>query len=226
MPAMSEATIDRDGARPADTSDERDATLLNRLRTSGTSDPGAVQELHALLLRAARHQAGHTRGIGARLGRVQIDEAIVTAADEATMAVLSRLHTFQGRARFSTWAYKFGILHAAVELRKAAWRPAEIDLTALAEPASPRPGPEEHAEGGDLDTALRAAIQSDLTAHQRRVVAALLIDEVPIDVLADRLGTTRNALYKTLHDARARLRTALIARGYLTAPNGRQEVMS
>ena len=55
----------------------------------------------------------------------------------------------------------------------------------------------------------------DLTPHQRRVVLALLVEEVPIDVLADRLGSTRNALYKTLHEARRRLRAALIDSGHL-----------
>jgi RNA polymerase sigma-70 factor (ECF subfamily) len=53
-----------------------------------------------------------------------------------------------------------------------------------------------------------------LTAHQRRVVTALVIDEVPVDVLAERLGTSRNSLYKTLHDARVRLRSELTAAGY------------
>jgi RNA polymerase sigma-70 factor (ECF subfamily) len=62
---------------------------------------------------------------------------------------------------------------------------------------------------------VRAAIDSALTPHQRRVALALLVEAVPIDVLADRLGTTRNALYKTLHDARRRLRRALAAGGHL-----------
>ena len=56
-----------------------------------------------------------------------------------------------------------------------------------------------------------------LTPHQRRVAIALLVDGVPIDVLADRLGTTRGALYKTVHDVRVRLRTELVATGHLAA---------
>jgi RNA polymerase sigma-70 factor (ECF subfamily) len=71
-----------------------------------------------------------------------------------------------------------------------------------------------------LARAVEAAIATALTPHQRRVALALLVEEVPIDVLADRLGATRNALYKTLHDARGRLRAALIAAGHLdTIPN-------
>ena len=64
---------------------------------------------------------------------------------------------------------------------------------------------------------MTSAIAGELTPHQRRVVLALLVDGVPIDVLADRLGSTRNALYKTLHDARRRLRTALTESGHLEA---------
>ena len=58
---------------------------------------------------------------------------------------------------------------------------------------------------------LEAAIASELTPHQRRVVLALLVQEV----LADRLGSARNALYKTLHDARRRLRAARTEGGCL-----------
>ena len=51
---------------------------------------------------------------------------------------------------------------------------------------------------------------------------ALLVDDVPIDILAERLGTNRNALYKTLHDARVRVRAFLTAAGYLRAATGKR----
>jgi RNA polymerase sigma-70 factor (ECF subfamily) len=53
------------------------------------------------------------------------------------------------------------------------------------------------------------AIRTELSPHQREVLSALVLADVPIDVLAERLGTTRGALYKTLHDARRKLRTAI-----------------
>ena len=56
--------------------------------------------------------------------------------------------------------------------------------------------------------AVRDALRTRLTPHQRAVFTALALDGVPIDVLAERLGTTRGALYKTLHDARRKLRAA------------------
>jgi RNA polymerase sigma-70 factor (ECF subfamily) len=77
------------------------------------------------------------------------------------------------------------------------------------------PTPADVSEASHLARAVESAIARELTPHQRRVVLALLVEEVPIDVLADRLGSTRNALYKTLHDARRRLRAALVDSGHL-----------
>ena len=57
-------------------------------------------------------------------------------------------------------------------------------------------------------------IQTGLSDRQREVLVALTIQEIPIDVLAERLGSTRGALYKTLHDARRRLRALLVAAGH------------
>jgi hypothetical protein len=87
------------------------------------------------------------------------------------------------------------------------WRHREVNLDLLPDPPSPGASPEQFAQAGDFSAAVGAAIDSSLTAHQRRVVLALLVEDVPVDVLADRLGTTRNALYKTLHDARVQPRT-------------------
>lgn len=200
---------------PADPSRQAcGADLRYRLRADGPIYDDAVRELHALMMRAARHQVAQS-GAFARLGHRRVEEAVTAAADEATMAALSRLDTFQGRSQFTTWAYKFGILHAAAELRRAGWRDVEIDLASLSEPAAATPSPDQIAEGSDLASAVRAALDSELTAHQRGVALALLVDNVPIDVLADRLGSTRNALYKTLHDARSKLRADLTRRGYL-----------
>ena len=57
--------------------------------------------------------------------------------------------------------------------------------------------------------AVRDAMRTVADAHQRQVFIALALNGVPIDVLAERLGTTRGALYKTLHDARRKLRSAI-----------------
>ena len=176
-----------------------------------------VARLHALMARAARHQIAHTKLDGARLDRGRLDEIIDTAADEATAAVLARLDSFEGRSQFTTWAYKFGIVHAGVELRRAMWRNREISLDLVAAPPDGGASPEQLAEASELAAAVSQALDTALTAHQRRVALALIVQEIPVDVLAERLGSTRNALYKTLHDARVRLRADLMSRGYLMA---------
>lgn len=208
-------TLDR--AAPCDTAlpcaAESDDWIV-RLTTAGAQRDEAIVELLALMSRAARHQVSRMPE-AAGLGQVRRAEVIRAAADEATVSVLARLSTFEGRSRFTTWAYKFGILHAAVEVRRAAWRSREIDLSSVAEPVCGGVTPEAFAEGTDLAALVRRGIADALTPHQRRVVLALLVHDVPIDVLADRLGTSRNALYKTVHDARKRLRCYLSEHGVL-----------
>ncbi|HEY0905065.1 MAG TPA: sigma-70 family RNA polymerase sigma factor [Marmoricola sp.] len=175
----------------------------------------AVGRLHDLMVRAAWHQVGRMPE-AMRLGPARREEAVLSAADEATVSVLARLDAFEGRSRFTTWAYKFAILHAGVEVRRAGWSHREVDLHDVVDRTSAAASPDEYAETRDLATAVQRGIEEALTPHQRRVAVALLVDEVPIDVLAERLATTRNALYKTLHEARKRLRAFLGDAGYLT----------
>ena len=197
---------------------------IGRLSVPGRAHEQAVAQLHGLLLRAARHQVSRMPEAAA-LGASRRDEIIHSAADEATVSVLSRLGTFEGRSAFTTWAYKFGILHAGTQVRRAAWRDREVNLGDISEPhQTMAPSPEVYAEGRDLAQAVRDGLREALTPHQRRVAIAVLIDEVPIDVLAERLRVSRGALYKTLHDARQRLRAYLSARDFLLPVATRKEV--
>jgi RNA polymerase sigma-70 factor (ECF subfamily) len=148
-------------------------------------------------------------------GPVDLEDLAQQAADDALVAVLGKLVSFEGRSRFSTWVYKFGLLHAGVAVRRQAWRHREVPLIDALDPSDSTSTPEAAALAVDLQRAVRVAIATDLTPHQRRVTVALLVDQVPIDVLAERLNTNRNALYKTLHDARQHLRASLRASGHL-----------
>lgn len=188
------------------------------LSLPGPGRDEALARLHRLLLKAAGHQVSQMLSRLPAIGQARREDMVNQAADEAMVAVLGKLSSFQGRSQFTTWAYKFGILHAAVEVRRNLWRNREVPLESLAEPAAVGTSPEQLAEAADFSQAVSRAIDQVLTPHQRRVVLALLVDEVPVDVLADRLGSTRNALYKTLHDARGRLRTRLTVAGYLSQP--------
>jgi RNA polymerase sigma-70 factor (ECF subfamily) len=174
-----------------------------------------VEALHELLLRAARFEVSRRRESLSYVRGEELRDIAMQAADDALVAVLAKLDDFRGASRFTTWAYKFALLEAGVRLRRRAWQRREVVLdsdswTRLA-PASP--GPDAGAERAELLRALSESIGSELTSHQRQVLVALAIDGVPIDVLAERIDSNRNALYKTLHDARRKLRAALAAKG-------------
>jgi RNA polymerase sigma-70 factor (ECF subfamily) len=146
----------------------------------------------------------------------ELEDVATQAADDALVAVLAKLDQFRGASRFTTWAYKFAVLEAGVRLRRRAWQEREVVLdsaswTQLAQTTS---GPDASAERAELMRTLTDCIGEELTPHQRQVLVSLAIDGVPIDVLAERLGTNRNALYKTLHDARRKLRSVLADRGF------------
>jgi RNA polymerase sigma-70 factor, ECF subfamily len=181
------------------------------LRDLQAGDEDAIARLHALLLRAARFEVARRRPTLPHLRGNELDEVALEAADDALMSVLARLDDFRGASRFTTWVYKFALLEAAVKLRRRAWQGREVPL----EPetwglfSSTALEPDEQAEQSELIARIQRAIQEVLTPHQRRVLVALALNGVPIDVLAERLDTTRGALYKTLHDARRKLRENL-----------------
>jgi RNA polymerase sigma-70 factor (ECF subfamily) len=186
---------------------------LRALRAHGATRDEAVARLHALLLRAARFEAARHRGRLPHL-RDELEEIAHEAAGDALISVLAHLDDFRGESRFTTWVYKFALLETAVKLRKRAWQGRELPL----EPdawnlfASVGLTPPEQVDQSELLSTLQAAIGEVLTPHQRRVLVAVTLNGVPIDVLAERLDTTRGALYKTLHDARQKLRTHLAER--------------
>ena len=202
---------------------ETSAALLERLRGDGPRHDEAIRELHELLLRAARFEI---RRRAAELAHVRGEEAedlALQAADDAFVAVMAKLDQFRGESRFTTWAYKFALYEAAVRVRRRAWQHREVVLDADSWLAvgDRGAGPAEQLGDAELLTAIRALIATRLTARQRDVLVALTIQGVPIDVLAERLDSTRGALYKTLHDARRKLRAELTAAGHdleATAP--------
>jgi len=204
------------GTTPADlTPPAPGDSWVAELSMDGPVREEALQRLHAHLLRASRHQVGRMRYLLPGIGARDLDDLAQQAADEALVSVLRRLGSFEGRSRFTTWAYKFAILQAGVEVRRQAWRHREVTLPDAVVLVDPSSSPADLTEAAQLAAAVQEAITTALTPHQRRVALALLVEGVPVDVLADRLGTNRNALYKTLHDARCRLRTALVASGHL-----------
>lgn len=181
----------------------------------GPEREAALAELHALLLAAARFEVERRRAFSPQLRGNDYDDLAQQSAGDALVAILARLDQFRGDSRFTTWAYKFALYEAAANLRKRAWQAREIPLAPQAWHEivdAHRHSPQQSLENKDRLAALGDAIERDLTPHQREVLVALALNEVPIDVLAQRLNTTRGALYKVLHDGRQKLRAALSAR--------------
>ena len=204
---LQEARLSSDRRAP----DAESLGWLQALSGAGRQRDEAIERLHALLLRVARFEIARRRRYlgGDRAG--ELDDLATQAADDALMTIMGKLHTFRGDSRFTTWAYKFALLEAAVKVRRRAWRRREVLLEAdgWAQLPDLRPSPDGDAETSELVGAVREAIADTLTPHQRAVLIAVTLNGVPIDVLAERLHTTRGALYKTVHDARKKLRARL-----------------
>jgi RNA polymerase sigma-70 factor (ECF subfamily) len=193
---------------------------LRALSGTGPARDDAIERLHALLLRAARSEVGRRRAAAGRAAG-DLDDLAVQAADDALVALLGKLHTYRGAGRFTTWAYKFALLEAAARLRRRPWIGRELPLEAdgwARLPDDRATCPASQAEAFELIDAIRDGIAEELTPHQRAVLVALTLNDVPIDVLAERRGTTRGALYKTLHESRRRLRARLASDGLIPDP--------
>ena len=199
--------------------DEESQNWIDRLRPGSPDREAAIESLHDVLLAGARFEVNRRRAAFPELRGDDHDDLAHQSADDALVAVLKKLDDFRGDSRFTTWVYKFALLEAAVKVRGRAWQgrevPLEPDSWALV--ADGDSTPQQDAETTELLGAVQAAIASDLSAHQREVLVAVTLNGVPIDVLADRLNTTRGALYKTLHDARRKLRSELATQGLSVA---------
>jgi RNA polymerase sigma-70 factor (ECF subfamily) len=197
---------------------------LRRLGASGNERDVAVAELHALLLKAARFEIERRRAALPHLRGRDFDDLAQQSANDALVALLRKLDQFRGESRFTTWAYKFALLETGVKVRRRAWQGREVPLeeegwARLTDGAAA----ERPAEDADLLAAVCEEIEHCLSPRQRSVLIAIAVNDVPIDVLAERLGTTRGALYKTLHDARRKLRAALAGRGFELDSNRKEE---
>jgi RNA polymerase sigma-70 factor (ECF subfamily) len=201
------------------TLDPDSARWLAELRGQGPIREQAVARLHDLLHGVARAEAARRRGSLPRDIAGDLDDLCLQAANDAAVAVMRKLDGFRGASRFTTWAYKFAVLEVSVRLRRRAWSARRVALNEVSwgRLADPAQGPERSLEQRELVTMVRRLAETTLTEHQRRVFLAVVGEEIPIDVIAERTGSSRGAVYKTLHDARRRLRDALVGSGLLEA---------
>jgi len=186
---------------------------------SGDEQAAAVSDLRAYLLRAAQYalhrRAGHRAA-------ADLDQMAEDCAQESLLAILARLDSFRGESRFTTWAYTFAVHTALVAARRDSWRTVPLDemldgagkLERLGETAASGGDPDRTARRREAWSVIREVLDHDLTDRQRRALNALIVEEVPLDELARHWGSTRNAIYKLVHDARRRLKAQLASRGF------------
>ena len=183
------------------------------------ADPDALEDLRAILLRGLRASLSN---------RINTDLDAITEdfVQDALLKILKSLHTFRGESRFTTWAQKIAIHVAYTELRRRRWK--DISLRDIVEtpegdeytPAiltDPSTSPEREASQNDMLELVYNLIESELTERQRTAMVAILQGGMPIDEVARKMDTNRNALYKLIHDARKRLQQSLYDKTGLSA---------
>jgi RNA polymerase sigma-70 factor (ECF subfamily) len=197
--------------------DDVSAQWLADLGAAGAVGEAGQRRLHALLLRAARGEVSRRSG-QLRVSGTELDDIAHQAAADAMLAILGKLAAFRGDSRFTTWAYKFVMFEVSSKVGRHFWQRPGVAMDAEDWDRLPAVfgfGPAEQSQWRELLDALHHAVDHELTERQRRVFVAIVLNGIPLDALVIELNTNRNAIYKTLFDARGKLRAALAAKGYL-----------
>jgi RNA polymerase sigma-70 factor (ECF subfamily) len=197
--------------------DRESADWLDALDPGGGEAEEGYARLHELLLRVARAEV-RRRGPAVGIDGPELDDLAHQAAADALVAIRQKLPEFRGESRFTTWAYRFVIFEVSTKIGRHFWRRPHTPLDS--EDWSTLPDrfgldPARESEWRDLMTALQLAVDEVLTARQRQVFVAVVLNGISGDALMHELGTTRNAIYKTLYDARRKLRAQLVSAGHL-----------
>jgi len=204
--------------------DGESSVWLSRLAPRSAERQAAERELHARLVRIASAEV-RRRSASTPVTGQELDDVAHQAAADAMIAILAKLGEFRGESKFITWAYRFVILEVSAKLGRHYWRNPPVALDAGQWERLPdRFGfdPVRHAESAAMLAEVRRVVKDELTEHQRRVFVAIVVDGIPLDALAAKLGLRRNAIYKVIFDARRKIRQALVANGYLDEPGVEQ----
>jgi RNA polymerase sigma-70 factor (ECF subfamily) len=196
---------------------------IQDLTGAGAQQTEALEGLRDLLLRASLYALSRSLD---DLGSLDYNERVAFAEDcaqDALLAVLAHLGEFRGESKFTTWVYKFGVNVTLTRARRERWKHlplekfsedgAELDWLQWKVRTSPSVS-ELPALQAEVIGAIKETIRSELTVRQREILKLIAFDQVPMDVIVERLGTNRNAIYKMLHDARLKVKRHLLARGY------------
>jgi RNA polymerase sigma-70 factor (ECF subfamily) len=187
---------------------------LNALQSPGAERERALAELRTLLVRGLNYAL---RGWRRTAGR-DFEALAEDFCQEALLRILDNLDSFEGRSRFTTWAHKIAVRVALTELRRKRWQDVSLDKLVAEDGAafmmsSDEAGPEIEAERTDLLAWMKRIMMEELTEKQRRAIAAIAFGGMPLEEVARRMDTNRNALYKVIHDGRVRLKRRLAREG-------------
>ncbi|MCC7205817.1 MAG: RNA polymerase sigma factor [Anaerolineae bacterium] len=198
-------------------------TWLADLRGDGPAQEQALTDLRARLQRGIYFYLSHERSDLADLAPDELNHMAEDFAQEATLRVLENLDSFRGDSQFTTWATKVAVRIAISELRRARYRDFSLDSLAgdgdlretdtMLVNSTPPARPETATEKAEALEGIQRALSDVLTPRQRAALEALFLEGVPLDIVADRLETNRNALYKLVFDARRKLRNHLAEQG-------------
>ncbi|MEE9599701.1 MAG: sigma-70 family RNA polymerase sigma factor [Anaerolineales bacterium] len=153
--------------------------------------------------------------------KTDLETQVDDFTQDAILRILDKLDTFRGESRFTTWAQKVAVRVAFTELRRQRWKDISIedlmpedsgDFTPLVL-ADPSPNPEKLATQTLFTEMIETMLNEDLTERQRTAMLAIMKGGMPIEEVAKRMDTNRNALYKLLHDARKQMRKTLLEKG-------------
>lgn len=191
---------------------------------TGAAQEAAIADLRDLLLRAALYFFSRNLNDFEKNSGEEISQRAEDAAQDALIAVMKHLPDFRGDSKFTTWAYKFAINIALMAARRERWKNVSLDEIAdasesnsfesLMQDKSAGAAPEASAIQGEVRRIIQDVITRELTDKQRRVIILMVFNEVPLDEVVRHLGTNRNAVYKMLHDARRKLKSSLLERGF------------
>ncbi len=194
---------------------------LYELKSSGTDQTRALEDLRTYLLRAARYSLNRQRSDLTNLPSTEIEQLAEDCAQDALVAILKHLDEFRLESKFTTWAYKFAVNIALNAGRREIWKHVSLDQlldqdvpALVVQQASADADPHLAALQGEVWDAVRDIMAHGITERQRRVLTAVAFDDVPLDELARLWGSNRNAIYKLLHDARRQLKAKLLERGF------------
>ncbi|MEW4489245.1 sigma-70 family RNA polymerase sigma factor [Thalassoglobus sp. JC818] len=175
---------------------------VTRLRGDSDVRDAAIEELRGIILRGLSRSLNHRYG-----GCLQAEDVV----QDALLKILDSLDRFEGRSRFTTWAMTVATRVGISELRRKHCQDVSLDSLKPEESMKievedeEEASPEQRMDRKFLTQKLKNLISSELSDKQKIAVRALL-EGMPVEEIASRTGSNRNAVYKLIHDARLKLR--------------------